>query len=246
MISLIIDNLDLVAVGLAAMVLATDVLRRLLWRAFPRLRFSRRARKIVRGVGFLELVFFGLALVAGLQLVNDPAESSERLPSVVKAWKLRLERWLHSPEVRTDSSGQSGLLDTARVMKVKDGDSLVMRTSDGESVEARLFGIDAPEYSQAHGGAAKRALSAKVALRKVGFREIDVDSYGRRVVVLYRQSRNINAELVCEGHAWWYRRHARREKEFEDCEATARADRLGLWRDDDPEPPWQWRRDRRP
>ena len=194
----------------------------------------------------MEALLICAVLIAFLQPGKDSGFSAERLKSLAQEWYEAFERRLSKSGKTSDTPYDYGSLETARVMKVKDGDSLVMRTSDGESVEARLFGIDAPEYSQAHGGAAKRALSAKVAMRKVGFKEIDVDSYGRRVVVLYRQSRNINAELVCEGHAWWYRRHARREKEFEDCEATARADRLGLWRDDDPEPPWQWRRDRRP
>ena len=109
-------------------------------------------------------------------------------------------------------------------------------------MEARLHGIDAPEYSQPHGGASKRALSWKVTLRKVGFEEVTVDSYGRHVVVLYRGDRNINAEMVCEGHAWWYRRYARRVEDLERCEEAARSKRTGLWQDDDPVPPWHWRR----
>jgi endonuclease YncB( thermonuclease family) len=196
-------------------------------------------------MGWLEAVLICLALVAVFPIFKDSRVNGDREKPLLEEWLASVERWLSKPEAQPDSPTKHEFADTARVVKVKDGDSLVMRFSDGESVEARLYGIDAPEYSQAHGDAAKRALSLKVTMRKVRFREINVDSYGRRVVVLFRNDRNINAEMVCEGHAWWYRRHARSEKALEDCEAKARADRLGLWRDQDPVPPWSWRRSRR-
>ena len=240
------SNTELVTVALASMVLVTEMLRRMMRRASSQRRSSFLASKIHRALGFMEVLLICAVLIAFLQPGKDSGFSTERLKSLAQQWYEAFERRQSNSGKTPDDPDDYGSLGTARVLKVKDGDSLIMRTGDGESVEARLFGIDAPEYAQAHGDAAKRALSAKVSSGKVGFREIDVDSYGRHVVVLYRQSRNINADMVCEGHAWWYRRHARREKEFEDCEATARADRLGLWRDDDPEPPWRWRRERRP
>jgi endonuclease YncB( thermonuclease family) len=52
------------------------------------------------------------------------------------------------------------------------------------------------------------------------------------------------------GLAWWYRKYAkelsaedRGRYEFEEHEAKARP--VGLWRDAEPVPPWDWRKARR-
>ena len=71
----------------------------------------------------------------------------------------------------------------------------------------------------------------------------DRDQYDRTVgVVILPDGADLNAMLVGEGLAWWYRRHARDAKELERLEAEARMMGTGLWSEADPVPPWQWRR----
>ncbi|HBT97754.1 MAG TPA: nuclease [Desulfobulbaceae bacterium] len=53
------------------------------------------------------------------------------------------------------------------------------------------------------------------------------------------------SEMVSTGYAWVYPRYCRLpsvRKEYERGEQLARATRCGLWRDQNPIPPWKWRR----
>jgi len=51
---------------------------------------------------------------------------------------------------------------------------------------------------------------------------------------------------VTVGLAWWYRKYSREQSlgdqgRYEIAEAEARASRVGLWADDEPMAPWEWR-----
>ncbi len=130
-----------------------------------------------------------------------------------------------------------------RITHVKDGDSLILAV-DGRDVEIRLHGVDAPEWKQPHGEAAKRALRKMVLRRQVGVEAVTVDSYGRTVGTLFLEERNINLEMVRTGNAWWYRRYASADKALQRAEMQAKSERIGLWRGADPVPPWDWRQSR--
>lgn len=129
-----------------------------------------------------------------------------------------------------------------RVTGVIDGDSLNLKLAGGGRWEVRLHGIDAPEYDQPHGAAAERALARKVLWREVDIEVVDVDSYGRQVVVLYRRGRSINQDMVCEGHAWWYVQYASDDMDLKGCQSLAQVQKYGLWASGIPIPPWEWRR----
>jgi endonuclease YncB( thermonuclease family) len=48
---------------------------------------------------------------------------------------------------------------------------------------------------------------------------------------------------------WWFRKYAHEQTPadrvlYENAERKAREERLGLWRDPNPVPPWDWRRER--
>ena len=53
---------------------------------------------------------------------------------------------------------------------------------------------------------------------------------------------NVNLEMLCAGSAWWYERYARFDSDLEDCQESAQGARLGLWADDEPIVPGEWRR----
>jgi endonuclease YncB( thermonuclease family) len=130
---------------------------------------------------------------------------------------------------------------TGRVVSVADGDTLTVLVG-AERVKVRLAGIDAPERGQPWGRRAKQALSEKVAGHAVQVETKFHDRYGRRVGHVIYSSRDINRELVREGHAWVYR-HWLRDETLLDDESHARAARAGLWSLSDGErvPPWEWR-----
>lgn len=132
-----------------------------------------------------------------------------------------------------------------RVVRVADGDTLSLLDASGEQHKIRLYAIDTPELDQAHGHAAREALSQLVYQRQVGAVVIEVDDYQRKVATVYAGELDVNLALVTAGHAWWYRYHAPHERPLEQAEQQARRQRLGLWADGDPQAPWDWRRQHR-
>lgn len=132
-----------------------------------------------------------------------------------------------------------------RVVRVADGDTVSILDKNKRQHKVRLFGIDSPERDQPFGIAAKKALARRVADRNVGVVIIETDSYGRTVGTLYLDAVNINAAMVADGYAWWYRFYAPNNPELAASEDSARKKGLGLWSEPRPVPPWDWRRGRR-
>ena len=131
----------------------------------------------------------------------------------------------------------------AHVIKVKDGDSIILRYPNSIEKEARLFGIDAPEYNQAYGKQAKRTLEKLVLKKSVLVVHKDTDRYQREIVILYREADRleVNLELVKVGSAWVYTQY-QDDKIWGRAENKARQQGLGLWALNNPVPPWVWRR----
>jgi endonuclease YncB( thermonuclease family) len=135
------------------------------------------------------------------------------------------------------------------VRAVYDGDTLLLSPPGGSRLKVRLYGIDAPETAkpdkpgQPFGGAAKRALLSKVMGKQVSAEVVEIDQYQRLVAVVRYLGRDINREMVAEGMAWAYRQllegpHA---SHYLGAESRARSGRIGLWRDANPQPPWEFR-----
>lgn len=141
-------------------------------------------------------------------------------------------------------------VEAGKVVKVADGDTVTVAAHRGGKVVVRLYGIDAPEVrhretaGQAYGRQARQALKDLAFGRDVRVEVVDVDSHGRSVGIVFAGDVNVNLAMVSDGWAWAYRRHlfAPYASEFIDAEREARARRLGLWRDANPMPPWEYRR----
>jgi len=130
------------------------------------------------------------------------------------------------------------------VVKVIDGDSLQVR-HNGKIHEIRLYGIDTPEYRQAYSNKAKQ-FTRRLAYRQVvTVEEKDIDRYGRIVALVVSRGKLVNRELVREGLAWYYPKYCRDQPlcgELQRLERRARKERRGIWQDEDPVPPWEWKR----
>lgn len=129
-----------------------------------------------------------------------------------------------------------------RVVGIADGDTLTLLTDDHQQHRIRLAEIDTPEKRQPYGKRAKQALAAKVFRKRVTIEAPKKDRYGRWIGHVYLGDRDINAEMVAEGHAWVYRKYSRNPTLLR-LEREAREANRGLWALPASQrvPPWEWR-----
>ncbi len=126
------------------------------------------------------------------------------------------------------------------VVAVQDGDTVSAKAPDGVQHRIRLIGIDAPEFDQPHGRQARDALATQVGGRQVMVESHGLDQHGRLLARLLVEGRDVNASLVRDGHAWAFGRVAP-DPALVAAEAEARRGRRGLWADERPLDPADWR-----
>ena len=127
-----------------------------------------------------------------------------------------------------------------RVETVHDGDTVTCLDTAGKPQKIRLQGIDAPEYDQPHGREARQALAGKLSGGSVRVDGAARDQHGRLLGTLWLGDRDLNRELVSEGHAWVFGGFAP-DPDLLAAEAAARQARRGLWAAPHPLAPQQWR-----
>lgn len=142
----------------------------------------------------------------------------------------------------TTNTSTSDRLHRATVIKIKDGDSIILRYAGGPEREARLFGIDAPEYNQAFGKQSKIILSNHVLKQSVLIENRGTDRYQRDIIIITRErdKKLINLVLIEQGAAWVYDRY-QNDKSWHAAQHKAKAQQLGLWSLPQPIAPWKWR-----
>lgn len=131
------------------------------------------------------------------------------------------------------------------VSYIIDGDSLIATSSD-EELEVRLWGIDSPEYDQPGAGESKKTLTRLVLGKKATLKIKYRDRYERHVAVLFCNGLNVNEEMVSTGNSWVYNYYCRERvcQRWATLQDQARISKQGLWKRDNPIPPWQWKANR--
>lgn len=129
-----------------------------------------------------------------------------------------------------------------RVEVVHDGDTVTCVDELNKPQKIRLVGIDAPELDQAFGREARDSLKRKLGGGHVRVEGDARDQHGRLLGTLWVGDRNVNRELVAEGHAWVFGGFSP-DPDYLDAESSARKDRRGLWSAPRPEAPADWRRE---
>jgi endonuclease YncB( thermonuclease family) len=128
-----------------------------------------------------------------------------------------------------------------RVVGVSDGDTLRVLSPDKRQIKCRLHGIDAPESAQNFGARSKQSLSDMIFQKQVDVTVVDQDQYGRSVCRIFLNGVDINKAQLQRGMAWHYARYSK-DASYAQAEQAARQQRLGLWADSNPTPPWSFRR----
>lgn len=135
---------------------------------------------------------------------------------------------------------------TGRVVRVIDGDTIVVLDADDTQHKIRLTGIDAPERGQAYGTKSKEHLSDSVAGEIVIVEYDKNDRYGRILGKVLLGDDDMNLEQIRAGLAWHYKNYQSEQAivdrvAYSDAEMDARRHELGLWDDRDQVPPWDYR-----
>lgn len=141
---------------------------------------------------------------------------------------------------------------TGEVVNVADGDTITILDGSGEKHKVRLLGIDAPEVGpgkkqpgQPFGTKSKQALEKLLTRKHVRVEWKERDDSKQILGDVYAVTTDnrsvwVNREMVKTGFAWHDARSDKR-KVLADAEQEARDDKRGLWEDEDPTPPWQWK-----
>lgn len=127
-----------------------------------------------------------------------------------------------------------------QVVGVTDGDTIIVLI-ENKAKKVRLAEIDAPEKRQPFGTKSKQSLSSMVFGKLVKVTQTSSDRYGRVVGRVYVGNSDVNAEQIKRGMAWVYKKYAR-DPSLLTFENRARFSRTGLWSENNPIPPWMFRR----
>lgn len=188
--------------------------------------------------GKIRLLFIILGLVVGFlyksgYLQNTPGTLSQPPVSVGNSTK--------SNQV---NSGKNVIHGSA--FAVYDGDTCKLRVKGlQEPYKIRFAGIDAPEKKQESGIASQKFLASLIDGKEVDCVVINTDRYGRKVCRVFVGDLDVNAEMVKNGHAWYYADFDKKGEfaAYKEYEGNARRKRLGLWKSSKITPPWQFRKD---
>lgn len=145
---------------------------------------------------------------------------------------------------------------TCTVSKVYDGDNLGCRAKIGRKTQYwnfRLVGIDAPEVRghQPHYAESREALRQAVLGEEITVELRGYDNvWKRHTVFVSVRGQDVALKQITEGFAWFYPMYARtltdkQRQAYEDAETNAKSNRIGLWKDEKPINPSDWRKGKR-
>ncbi|MNI55224.1 Thermonuclease precursor [compost metagenome] len=131
----------------------------------------------------------------------------------------------------------------ARVIRIMDGDTMEILYQQTPT-KVRLAHIDCPEKrgKQPFGNNAKKALSDLCFGQNVTVYAEKYDRYRRLIaVVINNKKQVVNQEMIKQGMAWHFKKYST-DLVYAQLEITARKNKVGLWKETNPTPPWEWRK----
>ena len=137
--------------------------------------------------------------------------------------------------------------ETGRVLRVADGDTITVQTEDKRKVTIRLQGIDAPERTMPYSQISRRHLHELLMGKVVRFDPEKLDRHGRTVAVVRLQDgTDVCLKQIEAGLAWHFKQYEREQTpeqraSYAAAEVIAKAARRGLWREEQPLAPWEFR-----
>ncbi len=131
-----------------------------------------------------------------------------------------------------------------KVIGIIDGDTIDI-LFENKPLRIRLAHIDCPELrkKQPYGEAAKKFASDHCFGQVVTIQHTNQVDRNKRLIgeLITARGKNLNKELVKAGLAWHFVKYSS-DREYAAIQQTARKSKIGLWKDQNPTPPWNWRK----
>ncbi|HNC73139.1 MAG TPA: thermonuclease family protein [Chitinophagales bacterium] len=118
--------------------------------------------------------------------------------------------------------------ETARVIRVKDGDTYVFR-NDTKEFTVRLKNIDAPESKQQYGFQSALYVSQLILGKVVQYESTGTDIYKRVLADVWIDNKRLDSILVRNGWAWQYIQYSN-DILLKQCMQLAIDEKIGLWK----------------
>lgn len=129
---------------------------------------------------------------------------------------------------------------SGKVISVIDGNTLEVVTETNESFRIVLLGIDCPEIGQKFGEEARQHLEGMILAKDITVEFQGKDRWGNYVAIVFVDELDPRIDLLNHGLAWAAEKGT--TPGLKDLEGRARKNYLGLWEQENPTPPWIYRR----
>src|ERR1051325_10627943 len=147
-------------------------------------------------------------------------------------WLVLLAAVVHAPAFAETLSGN--------VASVIDGDTLVLEDAAKKRHIVRLADTDAPEPKQRFFVQSARSLAGLCLHKSAQVDWSERDRRKRYVGYVSCAGKDANAEQLKRGMAWSSPKATKPTSALYELEAYARLRHIGLWRDENPIPPWEF------
>lgn len=215
------------------------------WKGVDKKISSIKLRATVLGIITLITLFFGSAWVAGLISPSQPEPQIEQAQQTAQvdhntSQPVKPVEPSTSPSIfKAQTAPTNPNIVLAKVIKVVDGDTIVVDLGSGNIKTVRYIGIDTPETVdprksvQCFGKEASAKNKELVGGGTVGLEKdiSETDKYGRLLRYVYSGDLFINQLLVAEGyaHSSSYPPDIKYQDKFKAAEQQAKTNSKGLW-----------------
>lgn len=128
-----------------------------------------------------------------------------------------------------DTSTSARTIEYVNVTDVIDGDTIIISSGD----KIRLIGVDTPELDEPYYSEAKQYMELKVLGKTIGLEKdvSETDPYDRLLRYVWLDDQMVNEDLVLSGLAVAksYDPDTKYQDIFNDAEALAKKEKIGLW-----------------
>ena len=141
---------------------------------------------------------------------------------------------------KNDASTQTEL--TGKVIKIVDGDTYDILLDNHTTKRIRMEGIDTPERGMAFYKVAKDYLATLCFEQTVRIVPTNTDRNGRVIAKTFlANGSEVGLLMVEAGYAWHFKKYSS-DIQLANAETASRNKKIGLWVDEMPIAPWDWRK----